>query len=207
MSLNSEIKITQAIQDAKDIFDLPLSKAPHKRAMVINMFEKTALSIPEKAIMQVILEKINDLPSSLNDANSFIIKYADLNPNQIAEKLLVGSMRTIEHVIPRNRKEQKGPDEIINYTIFCKKCNENRARNKYKIVLKRNPNMAKHFQKYMDKVIEYINAGKMDPIYDRYPANLSTFVNEETGTKNFFNFSKINITTAQNNRKQNKKNK
>ena len=67
--------------------------------------------------------------------------------------------------------------------------------------------MAKHFQKYMDKVIEYINAGKMDPIYDRYPANLSTFVNEETGTKNFFNFSKINITTAQNNRKQNKKNK
>lgn len=187
------------IEKAKRIFDKPNSDIQNKRSYVITMFKDLEANIPENDIMLKILSKVYELPSSRNDANSFIIKYADHNPNEIADKLLRGSAATIEHVKPKNRKNDNGKNDISNYIVLCGNCNSERSQIPYSEFIKFHPDMPKNIQKYLDRVILFINKGILIG-YDQYPHKIRRAVEDESANKINLIFNQLNISEARKNR-------
>ncbi|MBS4760343.1 MAG: HNH endonuclease [Clostridium sp.] len=204
MSPQSYKTVLRHIRKAKIIFDKPNSKISNKRQLVITMFKDLEADIPENDIMLKILSKVYELPSSRNDANSFIIKYADNNPNEIADKLLRGAAATIEHVKPRNRKNDNGKNDISNYIVLCGNCNSERNQIPYSEFIKFHPDMPQNIQKYLDRVIKFINKGILIG-YDKYPQQIRRAVEDESDKKINLIFNTLNIIEAEKNRNSKKR--
>lgn len=191
--------VLRRIRKAKIIFDKPNSEIQNKRTYVIDMFKKLEEQLPDNPLMLQILSKIYELPSSKNDANSFIIKYGTNNPNVIAERLLRDSAATIEHVKPKNRKNDNGENKISNYVVFCNSCNSERSQMPYSEFIKFHPDMPENSQKYLDIVIENINNGTLEG-YDKYPHQIQKAIEDESDGKIILNFKTLNILNAIKNR-------
>lgn len=201
MSPESFNIILNTVTNSKKRFDSSENQTPNKRTAVIESFERLYESIPEKKTMQDIIVEINNLPSSRNNASSFIIKYADLNSNVIVDQLLRGSSATHEHVKPRRRENDNGLNNNSNYVVLCKNCNNDRARTPYSVYMKTHPDMPKNFQKYLDKVIQFINTGLLVG-FDSYPVDILNAVKTESDGLIRLNYSSLNLLDAKKNRKK-----
>lgn len=206
MSPSSRRKIHRLVTKAYNIFLKENSAIKNKRSRIIEMFEKAEANIPEKELMREVLDKINDLPSSRNNVSSFIVKYRYKNPNEIADMLLRGSSATIEHVKPQKRQNDPGPSEINNYIVLCRNCNSDRAQTPYDKFIKSHKDMPSNTQKYLDKVIQFINNGLLIG-YDQYPYTITNAVSTESADQIKLDYSKLNILEAKENRKKYEKKK
>lgn len=201
MSKQSKKKIHNLVKRAYNILINETPAIKNKRSRIIEMFEKAEADIPEKDIMNEIIKNIYKLPSSRNNVNAFIVKYRDNNPNEIADLILRGSSSTIEHVKPHKRPNDPGENDIKNYIVLCKDCNQERQQIPYSEFIKKHPDMPENTQKYLDKVIEHINNGLLIG-FDKYPLEIKKTVEKESAGKIKLSYIKLNVIKAAENRKK-----
>ena len=200
MSPDSFNLVLGTVSKARKIFDASQTPAANKRTTVIESFVAIKDSIPEKKLMQELILEINNLPSSRNNASSFIIKYAECIPNVIVEQLLRGSSATHEHVKPKNRENDKGANDKSNYIILCRNCNSERARTPYSDFVKVHPSMSENLQKYLNRVIAVINQGLLIG-FDKYPLEIIDAIDKESNGAIKLHYNKLNLVEANKNRK------
>lgn len=204
MSPGSLKTILRTIVKSKAIFDSPNSKIVNKRSTVIESFKLLQDAIPEQDLYQQIMSRIYELPSSRNNASSFIIKYASHTPNEIAEQILRGSESTHEHVKPKRRMDDNGENANSNYIVLCRNCNSERGQMPYGDFIKIHPQMPENMQKYVDIVIKSINNGQLWG-FDQYPWQIKSAVEKESDGKIQINLKNLNLIEAEKNRKRIKK--
>lgn len=207
MSTPSRKKLHNLVKKSYNIFINENPSIKNKRSRIINMFEQIEDKIPEKELMEEVINTIYKLPSSRNNVSSFIVKYRDSNPNEIADLILRGSSSTIEHVKPHKRPNDPGENDIKNYLVLCKNCNQERQQIPYNEFIKKHPDMPKNTQKYLDKVIEYINKGLLIG-FNQYPIHIKKTVADESDGKILLDYSQLDLLeAAQNIKKYDKKRK
>lgn len=196
--------VLRTIVKSKAIFDSPNSKVVNKRSTVIEAFKQLQSAIPEEELYQQIMSRIYELPSSRNNASSFIIKYSSHTPNEIAEQILRGSESTHEHVKPKRRIDDNGENSNSNYIVLCRNCNSERGQIPYGDFVKIHPQMPENMQKYIDIVINSINIGQLWG-FDQYPWQIKSAVEKESDGKIQINLKNLNLIEAEKNRKRIKK--
>ena len=113
------------------------------------------------------LQKLaEELPTSKNNSDAFIVKYAGQTSGKVGARLLKLSVGTIEHVKPQAKG---GRDRVENYLLECGECNHTRGDVSLHDWVEAHPEMKENTQKYMDEVIEKINNGELDKELDNYP--------------------------------------
>lgn len=176
ISKESQIKLNNALKNTRKIMFLEERKIQEKRRRMIKEFVDLQDSCPEKEEMKKILSIIQELPSSNNDMDSFFVKYAYLDSEALAFKLLERSKASIEHV---KASTDNGEDHNSNYIVMCRRCNNKRGSNSYTTFIKENPEIIKNSQKYINRIIEYLNK---KPIFgfENYPYQIKEQLYEET---------------------------
>ncbi|MBR1908689.1 hypothetical protein IJ818_07115 [bacterium] len=117
------------------------------------------------------------LPTSKNDADAFIVRYAGQKSEKIGTRLLKLSVGTIEHVKPQ---ADGGKDRIENYLLECGECNHTRGDVSLKDWVEEHPEMKENTQKYFDEVIEKINNNELSHGLDNYPNAVKGALNTQS---------------------------
>ncbi len=151
---------------------------PHiKKACVDEVYNNFLKNCRTKRIRKKIFDIIKDLHYETPAADEFIALCAQkkTSDKEIVSQLAQEMIATFEHV---KAKSLNGGDEIGNGIVLCKKCNTERSNIPYRIYLKIHPEMKKNLQKQMNKIITFINRGKLTG-YDDYPVEIkNTLLNE-----------------------------
>ncbi len=116
------------------------------------------------------------MPSSVDSASAFLIKYARRGQEEIARRLLNPSLSTTEHVIPKSRG---GENNTGNYIAMCAKCNSSRSSIPYDEWLEGHPDMPVNLQNYLDEVSRRIKEKAING-YDDYPDDVVNVIREES---------------------------
>ena len=106
------------------------------------------------------------LPTSKNNTDAFIVRYAGHPSEKIGTRLLKLSVGTIEHIKPQ---ADGGKDRVENYLLECGECNHTRGDISLKDWVEEHPEMKENTQKYFDEVIEKINNNELERGLDNYP--------------------------------------
>lgn len=163
---------------------------PFKRKTLIEGMEKVRENETDsqnKLILDKIVEKTMDMPTSSTDANAFIVKYSRRTTPEIAKRLIEPSQATAEHIKPHSKEGHDGAD---NYLSECKKCNNDRGNMTYVEWLEIHPEMIKNTQLYMDEIINRIINGTIKG-FDFYPYAVKKAVYSESGGKIDLDISKF----------------
>lgn len=155
---------------------------PFKRKTLIQGMEKVRDNESDptnKIILEQIVEKAMDLPTSSNDANAFIVKYSRRSSSEIAHRLIEPTQATAEHIHPHSKNGHDGAD---NYLSECKKCNNDRGNMTYVEWLDIHPEMKENTQIYMNEVIKRMKNGSIKD-FDFYPQSVKNAVYSESGGK------------------------
>ena len=201
-TLEPEVKplVEEAVRNARKIFKEEEPSIRHKRSRVIAEFQNALEKSNNHASVQKITEMADSLPSSVTDADAFMIKGSQKSSNTIIETLLGRQRNTFEHVKPHHRIGDNGPSNIYNYIGLCGKCNLERQRIGYDIFTKTHPEMIKNEQLQMDKIIYFINSGILTG-YDKYPEEIRKALLVESKNAIDIDISKLNLEQARMKRK------
>ncbi len=111
-----------------------------KRKDFIECCKKRLESIHNKKLARRIAGELEQLPTSLNDDNAYIVKYSRRSAEEIAETLFSEATSSIEHIRPQSEYDtQEGKwrnginswhngdkDDIANFVLACRGCNSHR---------------------------------------------------------------------------------
>ena len=176
ISPESQAKLNNALKNTRQIMFVEGKDVLKKRQRIIKEFSSLLEDCPEKEEFQRVLSMIQKLPSSKNDVDSFFVKYSPLDSESLAYKLLESSKASIEHVVPAS---ENGADNSSNYIVMCRKCNNSRSSMPYEEFLVKHPEMIKNSQKYMDRIINYLNKQYIFGM-DNYPFIIKKLLEDET---------------------------
>lgn len=136
-----------------------------------------------RAIHRAMYKEAIKLPTSSSDIAAFCAKYSrEKTSDRIAERLLMPSVATTEHVKPTSRG---GKNLLYNYISECGYCNWTRHSIPYKQWVKEyQPDMVVNAQNYFDEVSKRINDGEIPKkymeVYENYPYWASRVLQEES---------------------------
>lgn len=165
--------------------------AMFKRKKFISKVLQYTSDMPNKKISRQINQTALKLVNSENDLDSFIVKYADRTSQETIQRLVIRSIETIEHVIPKSPIEgEKGTNAMKNLILECARCNNDRSSTPIHEWLNTYPEMAKNMQKYFDAIIEKINSGELVGYIEYVPQVVKT-IEEESHGKIKINISKL----------------
>jgi len=146
------------INKLKNIF-VPEWKRTQKTDEIPALYSLDALKIIEEA---------TKLPMAYNNEKAFIVKYAkrnykDANPDQkLALRMLSNSVATIEHIKPQKRNGGTSPNNI---SLECACDNNRRGHDSIIEQVAENPQMITNFPRYIKKLCEVHNNGKVEKAY------------------------------------------
>jgi len=175
LSIDSALKLREITTRARFIIMEDDNESPFKRKPLLAEISSLQDILPEKNIAKKIGEAMNDLPSSSNDVSAFIVKYSKRSSREIGQRLVSPSVVTVEHINPQNPLEglAKGENNPKNYLLECARCNSKRGNIPLdEWVSIHCPDMIKNVQKYIDFIIDKINA-KLLIGYEHYPEDVS----------------------------------
>ncbi len=155
---NYLIKSAETIKEGNNSFS---------RKRFINDIEEILKNYPNTTNKENLIRLAGKLPTAYDDADAFIVKYANprYKSDAIAIRLLSYSMATIEHIHPLDSKDIKGPNHLYNYVPECKRCNSFRSNNPMIYQLEEYPEMFINAQNLFDRLIGFANAGKLSKMY------------------------------------------
>lgn len=172
MQPDSKIIINDALNKVSNILFNEPKNIPQKRYRSIQLFDNLFGPFigrdKELMLFDEMCDKIISLPSSGQNVDAFIAKYAHRSSGEISQRLLIEALPTIEHVVATSNG---GDDDINNKIILCKDCNKERSNYSYAVLLGNHPEMKENLQLYIDKVIEQINIGKLVG-FEEYPLSI-----------------------------------
>lgn len=162
----------------------------HRRGKIIQKFNNISVQHEELKDYTEILKKINNLPYSKNDVSAFMVKYAQRNSNETIQNILQPFCATNEHIRPNHiifdkkmpdvEKPPRGESFPKNFIILHQRCNRLRGQLPYDEMIEKKTKLVENMQKYFDRVIEFINSGKMNVRYDYYPEEAAKTLNDES---------------------------
>lgn len=133
-----------------------------RRKYFVTQFEKIFDNNANSSVRKDLINLAKHLPTAYEDKNAFIVKYANRSAEDIGIRLISYSMRTIEHVTPKNCG---GENHIFNYIPECMRCNSFRSDRPMIQQLTEYPEMFDNAQKLMDTLIDFANKGKLSKKY------------------------------------------
>jgi len=146
--------------------------------------ERLDMSLAEYGLKSVtdpkfeqIIDTAKSLPTSNNNINAFIVKYANRSENEIAERLVSESLGTIEHLVADSLG---GENEAYNFVLATKSLNNERGNMPPSEFLKRHPDLPRTFQQNMDDVIREGNKGHLRE-NEWYPYVVRETIKQEYG--------------------------
>lgn len=129
------------------------SEKRFKRKRTILKFNKFSRGLKDKKQTKQINDTIQHLPTSSNNENAFIVKYAYRDPENIGMKLYPDDFGTLEHIIP----ESQGGKIVI---WECSADNSARGAISINNQHMLNPNMGENIQNTINRLIEIHNNGE-----------------------------------------------
>lgn len=135
------------------------------RKWVISDVENLENKIEDKTKFKSLMKEAQSLPTSKNNADAFIVKYASSDSLKVGKRLLKLSVGTIEHIKPQAKG---GKDKLDNYLLECGECNHTRGEIPLDDWVEDHPEMKVNIQKYFDEIIEKINSGNLKGL-ENYP--------------------------------------
>ena len=168
LSPKSQKELDNTLAKVREIIFVEPKETRQKRSRIIKEFETLKKVCEEKQEIDTILKKLQQLPTSKDDVDAFMIKYAQRGNREIGQRLMSPSLPTLDHIIPANKS---GHDNFSNLLVMCEKCNSHRGSIPYKEWFESHPEMLKNIQKNMNKVISEIN-GKRLLNFDNYPQEI-----------------------------------
>lgn len=188
--------IQKLIDETRNIIDEDKQDHHFKRKSFIDRIYsglrdllKSKTESEDKRIAELIYAKAISLPNSRNNIESFIVKYSRRSHREIAERLLFGSVSTIEHV---RAKADKGPNSSFNYLLQCDDCNNTRGRiHFYHWTKYYQSQMPEKLKEYLKKVIEIYKADSVRPReakiipkkWQNYPKEIAETIYKQSGKK------------------------
>jgi len=133
-----------------------------RRKHFVVKFEQIFADAEDSETKEHLIRLAKKLPTAYDDKNAFIVKYASRSPEEIGIRLLSYSMRTIEHVKPKNKN---GENHIFNYIPECMRCNSFRQDRPMIQQLEEYPEMFANSQKLMDTMVDFANHGRISKWY------------------------------------------
>lgn len=191
--------ILDKTEKARAIFKEESREIFHKRGRVISSYKDALASNKNNPIVQEVFSIIDQLPDSKTDLDAFMIKSAQKSSNAIIEILLGRQRNTYEHVKPHHREGDNGESHINNYIALCGKCNGERQRTEYDIFIQKHPEMIKNEQIQINKIIYYINNGRLIG-HDNYPKEIQKALDTESKGGIEIDISSLDLKKAKINR-------
>lgn len=128
-----------------------------RKVFLSSLNEITPLESEEK-IFDNMRDKALFLPTSGLSENAFVVKYATRSQIEIARRLILASMATIEHVQPESLG---GLNEIGNFILASAHANNYRSNMPLTKYIERFPHVPQNCQQYIDEIITKIHRGKL----------------------------------------------
>lgn len=82
--------------------------------------------------------------------------------------------------MPEVENPPRGESVPKNFIILHQRCNRLRGQLPYDEMIEKKTKLVENMQKYFDRVIEFINAGKMNARYDYYPEEAARTLSDES---------------------------
>ncbi len=129
-------------------------------------------------VLEKIIKKAEEIPSSNNDVNAFITHLRQNTPEEIILRLLNPSLSSADHLLARNSSNTT----IDNLIVECRNCNTEKDRQTLEQQLKRHPEMKYNVQKHIDAIIDYIATNYLKEFWD-YPELIRETLFKESNGK------------------------
>lgn len=156
--LKKVAELNNLISGTRDILlQRNTQKQKFKRKSAISLFDDFALTLSDDNLRVKVMKTIRDIPTSSNNQNAFIVKYARRSPEEIGMKIYNKDFGTLEHIIP----DSEGGRIVI---WECSEDNGNRGNKSIIQQLQENPQMPDNLQKHANRLIEMYYDEKVPPI-------------------------------------------
>lgn len=179
LSEKSQLELDKVLVKVREIMFLEAKDERQKRSRIIDEFQNLYKRIPEKDKVKKMIEILQSLPNSSTDIDSFIVKYSQRENREIGQRLITPSTPTLDHI---KTAWGGGADDFSNLIVCCQSCNTSRSNTPYKDWLLKHPEMYKHTQRNIDRVIKEINSGRLKN-FDNYPREVAKTLYKESGRK------------------------
>lgn len=122
-------------------------------------------------------------PASAKDLDAFIVKYSKRTHEQIANRLLSGSVASIEHIIPQSRNGSNGLGNFLLVRAQFNNTRNSMPLSEY-IALNEEVDIPRHLQNYINDVVRLTN-DKRTPFNQRpfYAIKVIETLEKESGNK------------------------
>lgn len=201
LSKSSAKKVKDITLAARKIIATQGPTESFKRKTMLDTIYGLKRQIPEKGAVDNLVKIAQELPTSSDNVNAFMVKYSKRDSVEIGQRLLSPSLGTFEHIKP---KSKGGTFKDSNGLLECAGCNNPRGNLAFDKFALESPGMlhnipegtdlggksteewvAAHpehkgnLQKHMDIVIKMINDGRIKG-YDKYPEEVAETLNKES---------------------------
>ncbi len=107
------------------------------------------------------------IPTSNKEISAFFVKYSDPSrtPKEIAGKLVIESVPSTEHLIP---KSKQGTSRTDNYICDCASCNTAKGNILFEEWMEDKENLQEGLQRYLEDVQKALDKGDLNPKYKSY---------------------------------------
>ena len=160
MSIDTKNQVKELISEETNRINNGNNEFRRKR--FVNKFEEIFKNKKNSAAKEHLIRIAKKLPTAYEDKNAFIVKYSSRPAEEIGIRLLSYSMRTIEHVKPKNRQ---GENHLFNYIPECMRCNSFRQDRPMIQQLEEYPEMFANAQNLMDKLVIAANNNQISKWY------------------------------------------
>ena len=178
---NKDIQNIFALTNAK-IYGFPIAE-PFKRLEFIYDLKNIVKFLKDKSLEEKIIKTARKLPTSSENVSAFIVKHVNDTPERIGYYLFKGSLTSVEHIEPKvpqvkeepvinigkkKKKKKKAKNDssvsqrnhINNYGLSSAYINSQRSNMPFDEWVRKNPQVYKSCQIYVDRLIELYREGK-----------------------------------------------
>ncbi len=150
-------------KDLQKLFDATGAKIhglpdiiPFTRKGFIYDLKKITKKLNDKDLYKSIMSLAAKLPTSKTDVSAFVVKCANASPEKIGYALFEGSIASIDHIKPKNKK---GSNKLSNYALSCVQVNTEKTNIPLDEWMRMHPEVYTHAQTHIDRLIELYHQG------------------------------------------------
>lgn len=134
---------------------------PFQRKTFIYDLRKITHDLEDKELANKLMNIAYKLPTSTDEVSAFIVKYANDTPSYIGYNLLLGSVRSIDHLVAKNNG---GKNKLFNFGLSSVRINTLKTNMPFDEWVRKHPEIYENAQKHFDILIDLYNEGIFDKV-------------------------------------------
>lgn len=171
--LKNDKELRDLFTNAKrQILNIP-TVIPFQRRSFIHELSAITNTLDDRQLAKELEKKACELPTSQKEVAAFISKSSRNSSEKIGHDLLIGSIATIEHIVPFSDKKGE-MDFVENYVFASTQMNSNRGNKPFAQWVRETPSVYEGAQKMIDKIILLKRVGilKQESFWNGYINNI-----------------------------------